>query len=212
MNLITPQLTFEPLEHVYTLDGRKLPSVTHILSKLGLIEEEWFTEESRNRGTAVHEAIHYLNEDDLDWSSIRPDYLGYIEAYERFCKESGFEPLGAEWLLAHKKLHYAGALDAFGLMVGEKLVIDYKTGGPAPWHCFQGAGYIELLRDNAGELGLTDEDIPERALVCHLRKDGNYKLVDPCQDSKTPITWRQARAMWLTTRSLCNFHPQLRAA
>ena len=42
--------------HTYTPN---LPSVTEILRSVGLIDATWYTEEARQRGTAVHLACEY---------------------------------------------------------------------------------------------------------------------------------------------------------
>ena len=56
-------LSFDPITHQYRLDGERVPSVTQVLSVCGLIDDTWYTEESRQRGQAIHLATKLLDEE-----------------------------------------------------------------------------------------------------------------------------------------------------
>lgn len=91
-------LVFDKLTHTYQLDGVRLPSVTQILQASGLIDFSKIPSrillEARDRGSAVHEALHYYNENDLDVDAFCadfPDYAPYVQAWLAFRAESGFE-------------------------------------------------------------------------------------------------------------------------
>jgi len=90
-------LTFEPLTHTYRLNGTILPSVTQILQRAGLIDFSSvpgaILQAAKDRGSAVHQALHYYNEGDLDaaFTTDFPQYAGYLSAWVRFLDESGFE-------------------------------------------------------------------------------------------------------------------------
>ena len=77
--------------HEYAIDGVLRPSVTQTLKDAGLTYDQWYTEEARLRGKAVHAACQLLDEDDLDWDSVLPEYRGYVTAWERFKRDSGFQ-------------------------------------------------------------------------------------------------------------------------
>jgi hypothetical protein len=90
-------LVFDPFTHTYTLDGVRLPSVTQILQASRLIDFSKIPGpmllEARDRGTTVHQALHYYNEDDIDLPAFCaefPDYAPYIGAWVNFRAESGF--------------------------------------------------------------------------------------------------------------------------
>jgi hypothetical protein len=90
-------LVFEELTHTYTLDGERLPSVTQILQRADAINFEHIPptirERALERGTAVHKAVHYYNEHDLDVDAFRetfPEYAPYLDAWIKFLDVSGF--------------------------------------------------------------------------------------------------------------------------
>jgi len=91
-------LSFDKFTHTYTLDGERFRSVTQILQASGLIDFSKIPSpillEARDRGTAVHQALHYYNEDDIDLEAFCaefPDYAPYVQAWVAFRAESGFE-------------------------------------------------------------------------------------------------------------------------
>lgn len=90
-------LTFDPVAHAYFLDGERVPSVTQILQRAGLIDfskiPAAILNAARDRGAAVHAAVHFYNEGDLDaaFADEFPAYAPYVEAWVRFLDESGFE-------------------------------------------------------------------------------------------------------------------------
>ena len=65
-HVLTPGLTFVPTKHRYLLDGRVVPGVTSILKAAGYVDDTYFTEYARDRGSAAHAATHYYDEGDLD--------------------------------------------------------------------------------------------------------------------------------------------------
>jgi hypothetical protein len=90
-------IAFEPIRHVYTLDGDPLPSVTQVLQSAGIIDFSGIPAPillaARDRGAAVHKACHYYNDDDLDvdlFAAEYPDYWPYLSAWIAFRRESGF--------------------------------------------------------------------------------------------------------------------------
>jgi len=94
----TPDLlVFDEPSHTYTLDGERLPSVTQILQRAGAIDFDHIPptirEQALARGTAVHRAVHYFNENDLDVDDFRSSFLEYwpyLAAWIKFLDTSGF--------------------------------------------------------------------------------------------------------------------------
>lgn len=197
-HLVTPGLSFYPVDHGYTLDGVPLISVTQVLKNRGLIDTSHFTEESRLRGTAVHEAIHFLNEGDLDWSTVDERLVGYLKAYQKFLRETDFQPIGSE-LCMGSSAGYGGTLDAFGPFGprGDRMaIVDYKTGSHQPAYHVQLAAYHDLLLDpvNSRELGLKLPDMPTLHFTCELQAAGGYTL-HPFDSRGLPYyrtRWREA--------------------
>lgn len=127
-------LLFDASAHAYYLDGELVPSTTQVLRDSGLIRlnaiPEHVLEAARTRGSAVHQLVHYLNDDDLDWSSVDPAYQGYLDAWLAFRAERRVEALLCEYRIASRRHRVAGTLDLLGVIDGDGWLLDYKTGNP----------------------------------------------------------------------------------
>lgn len=159
------EFQFDKDRHIYTLDGRILPSVTQVLECVGMIDTRYFTDFHRFRGSAVHAACHYLDEYDLDWDSVEPQFVPYIKAYERFKEESGFMPETIEQPKHCPVWRFAGTPDRVGLLNGRRVVIDLKNVSYLPAYAIQTAAYAWL----SGRA-----ELPR--FTVHLKPDATYKL------------------------------------
>jgi len=139
-------LVFDQAIHSYERDGVRVPSVTQILKECGLIDLEKYAPGSDIRGRAVHLMCQYLDEGDLDESTIPTALAGYLEAYRTFLHDTGWQWIGIEKCLAHKTLNYAGMLDRISV----DLVLDIKSGQPEDWHPLQSAAYLAMLENPMG--------------------------------------------------------------
>ncbi len=102
--------------------------VTEALKLAGLINTRYFTKEACDRGSAVHAAAHYLDEGDLDESTVDPRVRPYLEQYERWAREQvGLEVLACEEEVVHPTYGYAGRLDRRVRLNGREGVLDLKT-------------------------------------------------------------------------------------
>ena len=66
------ELIFEPEKHEYFHNGILIPGCTEVIKESGLMghfSDQYYMD----RGNAVHRATHYLDEDDLDWSTLAPE-------------------------------------------------------------------------------------------------------------------------------------------
>lgn len=113
-SLLADPVEFTADGHIYTLDGLILPSVTGILKAEGFIDDRFFDDYSRDRGTYVHLATHMDDMGDLDDDTVDPVIVPYLKAWRRFKKESGFVVDQSEISLACKVYHYAGTIDRIG--------------------------------------------------------------------------------------------------
>src|SRR5262245_12733032 len=144
---MTSGLQFDAASHTYTLDGEILPSVTQILQSAGLVDYSRVPRDvlqaAMDRGTRVHLACQFLDEGDLDPASIGLSDMGYVSAYEKFKRETGFVPELIEHRVHHSELRFAGTLDRVGTFSGGhyRLLIDIKTGDPTPAAFVQLAAY-----------------------------------------------------------------------
>ncbi len=131
---------FDSSNHTYRLDGVELPSVTRILSAVGLATD-WSrmppsvreaAEAKREIGSVVHEACALLDVGTLAWGTLDEAAFGYVEAWERYVRERQI----VEWLLiekplAHDVLRFAGTPDRIGrTLTGTIVQPDIKCGDP----------------------------------------------------------------------------------
>lgn len=137
-------LEFDPTRHSYRLDGRELPSVTTILRHVGLINADWFTEESRLIGEIAHQCVEYQIAGVLDESSVDHRIEGYLAAWLDFRAKTRIEIELSEHQ-THYRGQFAGTLDIFGTLRRRKTVIDIKTGQSAKWHALQTAAYAACV-------------------------------------------------------------------
>lgn len=155
--------------HEYYLDGQLRPSMTQILCEMGIVRFDgvppFILEAARRRGSAVHALCHYLNEDDLDWESVDPAYLEYVNAWVACKLERRIVPLLCEHRIASRRHRVTGTIDILCEIDGDGWLLDYATGDPA--QCakhFQTAGYLMAA------LEWQDEDERLREVLARHRR------------------------------------------
>jgi len=187
---MTPYVTFEPIEHVYTLhedfnggpatSSRVVPSVTQIIqdnnlgfdfSQLPKLDLAWYGD----RGTKVHLACEYMDKGVLDWKTVDPRILGFVKSYQLGKHEYKFEVLETEMLVLDPLHRYAGQLDRIVEMDDKASQIDIKSGAPHISHGYQTAGYNKCL---AG--GKYSIHIPRFGL--YLKEDGSLPTLKAYPD------------------------------
>lgn len=171
------EASFDPKSHKYTIDGVIVPSVTGLIQEFGLVD---YSAVPRNRleykrvlGMAVDLACSYLDRHELDKESLDERIRPYVEAYEKFCRVTGFEidsdrsqtPMySAKWL-------FGGTNDMVGLLNDQLVLIDRKC----TWTIYQAAG-----PQLAGYEILWSEKFPKekitKRLALQLKATGNYEL------------------------------------
>lgn len=161
-------IKFDAERHIYTIGDRTLISVTTAIKNAGLIDVTWFTDEARERGKAVHEAIFLDIFDDLDFDDLHPIIRGYFDGWLKFKHDTGFIPVKhlCERPQYHPEFEYVGMPDLLGRLNGRYAVIDAKT-GDASTAPVQTAAYEEFPMIKAFS--------PDRFSL-RLYKDGKYKL------------------------------------
>lgn len=178
------ELQFDEAAHRYTVGGKIIPSVTQIISAVGLYEFDYVSNETlavaAERGRCVHTYIEWHEQGVLDESSIDPELRGYFEAYLA-AKAAGAlpneTPSAIEQRIYCAKYQYAGTLDQ---MYGGDWVNDIKTGSPSPVHGLQVSAYWLALHD--GDLRVK----PKRLTASYLTRDGGYSVVEYPYE---PLAW-----------------------
>lgn len=205
-------LTFDPTPHEYALDGDRLPSVTGVLKYGGLVDFSGIPSTvlaaARQRGTAVHQAIHFLNEHDLDVDAFYrdfPDYAGYLRAWVSFCDQRHFLPLLNEYRVASRRHRVAGTLDCLGVLDGRAVLLDFATGRPDDvCKNLQTAAYYGLaleasMEDRRLEKFFNSYPVVRRAAVA-LHRDGSFTV----EDYRDPTDYREflqlVAAFWVVAK------------
>ena len=157
-------MTFDPLLHEYRDDETIIPSVTQVLKNAGLIDDRFFTTESRERGSAVHELCQrYANGERRDDLGRGLASLEYVNALAAWFRDRRPYAIATEQMIegnidGHR---YAGTFDLLAEVDGKRWLIDYKTGAGAKWHPAQIAAYALAVN-------------PDKCMMLHLRADGTY--------------------------------------
>lgn len=173
-------LHFDEEAHAYTLNGRRVPSVTQVLDPLNALDGiPWdVLEAARIFGNHVHLACHWYNLGTLDWESLDDRLAAYVRGYVRFLTDTGFVVLASEERVASVKCGYAGTLDVRGLLPKPKsklrCLVDLKSTATLPRTVGpQTAAYENALREMTGEK-------IDRRYCLHLKPDA-YTFV-PLKD------------------------------
>lgn len=126
----------------YDAAGRAYDSVTTILEEQGFIKKFYKDDVARFIGEQCHLLTH-AHDAGRKIVSAPAEYLARLEQYKKFKKDTGFEVEFSEVELINPVLKYAGTVDRFGRMNGERWVIDLKFSSTSAqiWHEYQTAGY-----------------------------------------------------------------------
>src|SRR5262249_62054614 len=106
-------LEFDGASHTYRVDGVAIPSVTQLLEAAGISPDYSKVNptvllHARRRGIHVDLCCDLDDADDLDWSTVHPEAVGYVEAWRCFKADYGYRPLASQVLLYHPTYGYAG--------------------------------------------------------------------------------------------------------
>ena len=169
---------FDESTHTYTLDGKELPSVTHIIRYLAVDKANNADQNmaliARERGSAVHEATVMY-----DYSGDIPDdfpaeYAPYLEAYVQFVRDYKPGWIYTEHIMGSSELGYAGTLDRFGVIDEEPAILDIKTSYKVdiPSLSSQLYAYEALLKSEKPALAKTVFNL----YGLQLMRTGKYRL------------------------------------
>ena len=164
------KLIFDEENHIYTLDGVRVPSVTQILQGAGLVSfnavNPDILERAQKFGSASHLACALDDKNQLDMKSLDPALLPYLENWRQFKKDFGITEFAEiEKQVFSKRYQYAGCLDR----LWENTLIEIKTSTSIPITTgLQLIGYQTAYRE------MTKIRIKRR--LCVQLLEGTYKL------------------------------------
>jgi hypothetical protein len=176
-------VTFDPVAHAYFDDqGARLPSVSQIIQAAGLSgDPRFYRQGAAERGARVHLALEEIvkhGETLLDDDEIRP----YVDSFRDWLAKLFPRPLQAEVKVQGRDpIPYGGTVD----LVGEGMLVDYKTGAPAPWHRVQLCAYgLALGIETLG------------ALYLKPGKPAVLRIVSKLEMEDGKAAWRKAASEW----------------
>lgn len=171
--MTSADLVFAPAIHEYRLpDGRHVPSVTTILSAVGIsVDFEALgsrferlrgqIETAGQLGTAVHADCHAYDDDDLNWFTVDGRVEPYVRAWATCRANTGIVPLTRERIVFDPQNWYCGTLDGIFRHGDQYILADLKTADPESSACrYQTSAY-----QNAWGLEHPDQPIHERWAV-----------------------------------------------
>ena len=198
------RVQFDEAAHTYTLDGKELPSVTHIIRYLAVDKannaDPNMALMARERGSAVHEATVMY-----DYSGEIPDdfpaeYAPYLEAYVQFVRD--YKPSWEliEHQMGNATLGFAGTLDRFGVIDGKWCILDIKTSYKVdiPSLSAQLTAYHDLLLNEQFER-LENANI--RHLGLQLMRTGKYRLYETDYEKGCDLFY-SCRRIYKTTEQM----------
>jgi hypothetical protein len=158
------QIELDRETHIYSPN---LPNVSTILQKAGLIDPTWFTEESRQRGSALHLAAEYYDRGTLVFDDLDPQIAAYLRGFIQF-RNNGHPLAANEWIetpLMDPLRLYAGTPDRI-LINRPRAIWDLKSGDYKPADKWQLASYTNML----------EEPESYRRFCLYLRPNGTYRV------------------------------------
>lgn len=170
-------LKFDPETHIYTYNDVVVPSVTQVLKEAGIVDYDGIDpdvmERARIRGQDVHELCQWDDEGTLDENGADDEYRGYLEAWRKFKKETGFVCEKIEYPVYNSIYAYAGTLDRLGSIGEELWLLDIKTGQMQAWTALQTMAYLMALEYDAV---VKKSNLGRKRGGVELRKDGTYRF------------------------------------
>lgn len=160
--------------HTYTsLDsGEVFPSVTQLLRRAGLVDDRWYTQESRDRGTAVHRLTTDYDLgalEDVDGCTSR--YKGWLHAHVACMQALRPVLLQVEQPLVHPVLRFGGRPDRIVRLYGIRGPFEIKSGGPEKAHAIQTA--LQAILDSM-EAGIPPDVLGRWA--AYYQENGKFKV------------------------------------
>lgn len=168
---------YEDESHTYWQGKTRLLGVSEIIKAAGLKSFDGIPEETleraRQRGKAVHDAIRYLIEGDLEWASVSPEIEPYVRAWECFQNDMGssFAIVEHETPVYRSDIGAAVTPDLIFRINGDEGILDFKTYKPDAVTGVQTAGYKEIKY--GGALGQCT-----RRWGLWLKNTGKYSLTE----------------------------------
>lgn len=165
---------FDSEQHTYTelRTGAELQHITGMLTRTGWVDRLWMTEESSERGRAIHKLTA-----DYDLGALDPQtcvcgpYRPYLLAHVAAMRVLQLEILAVEEAIVHPRLRFGGRPDRAVRDAGEVGPFEIKSGEAARSHPIQTALQAILLEP----VLMVPAEFQKRQCL-YLKANGRYKL------------------------------------
>ena len=147
---MTKHYEYDDDVHAYFLvedeNRTEFPSVTQLLKEYGLVDDTYYNEKARKRGSDVHIFTARLD-DASNVLTIPEDIQLYINQYLRFLSDVNPQWTQIETPLISQKLGFGGTFDRLGYINDKYVLVDIKTGALPKWVGLQLTMYARLIID-----------------------------------------------------------------
>lgn len=133
------------------------------------------------KGTVIHKATQEL--DETGKTEVPSEYEGYLEAYLKFREEHQV----TWWLIEYRTNYgkeYAGTIDRYGMLDGDRVILDIKTGKTIS----KPHKTLYTAAQNLYRMAMDSEGLVSHKLyILHLKPNGTYKLIELPFDVELPM-------------------------
>lgn len=184
-------IDFRESDHSYRIDGIPVPSVTQVMQSANLVDYSKIPkdklEAAQKFGTAVHKATELYDRGILNFKTLHPNIVPYLEGWISFRRDFDVNIIGIEKRVGSALYMFAGMLDRKLGIDGKRWIYDIKTAHEDhPATAIQTAGYE--LADG--------ESIMNRGSIL-LKPDATYHV--------TQYKNKKDRAVFLSCLSIHNW-------
>jgi hypothetical protein len=176
--------------HTYYLNGEERPHITGMLLRTGWVNDEWFTEESCERGRMAHQLTADYDLGAVDVASCRSGYRGYLLTHVKAMTIARPEILAVEEACIHPELGYGGRPDRELVIYGAQAVLEGKSGGVDKSHQIQTALQAILI---AAKYHLPAEQVGRYCLYWKLGERRNGSWAWRLEEHRDPRDFAEAR-------------------
>lgn len=172
-------LPFDAETHTYKLRGAVIPSVTQVLSQIidyARVPED-ILERKREIGAALHQAIAFDHDGDLDESSLDESVKGYFDGWRRFRFDMRGQFLvhAAEVPMVSYLYRYGTTPDIWGTVGGVPAVVELKsTAAIHPAVALQTAAQAKALIESKYIDFRLEKEV--RRFCLQLKPSGKYSV------------------------------------
>lgn len=154
--------------------GEQLPRVTEILNATGLGPDlshvpPDILAAALERGTAVHALVEAQHYGYLDEAAVTPELTPYLAAFRMFLAESKYEPIACEIEVVDTRWSYRGHPDLVGWLLGNRVVLDVKTGDAT-------GGKYQVAAYGAAWTAERPTEPVKAGAILHVRADATYRF------------------------------------